>query len=117
MWSEYERLFLQVDATSSGFKGLKCRWLLRDLDDADAGFSISLWESAEELDRYRAAIRDVRENQSRALFVNEYTRYECEVRVVSAGALGHMQPPPQELQPPSPDGSKSSGHIDEAGPR
>jgi heme-degrading monooxygenase HmoA len=103
MWSEYERQFLQSDATSLGFKGLKCRWLLRDLDDADAGFSISLWESAAELDKYRTAIRDSRESQSKALFVNDYSRHECEVRVLSPGALDHLQPPPlsAELPPQS----------------
>jgi heme-degrading monooxygenase HmoA len=112
MWSEYERLFLQSDATSLGFKGLKCRWLLRDLDDADAGFSISLWESAEQLDQYRTAIRELRENQFKTLFVNEYSRYECEVRVVSPGALGHLQPrsPSEELPPQSLDGNPPDGH-------
>jgi heme-degrading monooxygenase HmoA len=94
MWSEFERLFLKVDASSEGVGGLRCRWLLRDLDDADAGFAISLWNTAEALEDYLAndSIRELREKQFSPLFVGEYFRHPCEVRVVSPGALERLAP-------------------------
>ena|ERR1700722_13300372 len=93
-WSEFERLFLQADAATQSSQGLRCRWLLRDLDDADAGFAISLWNSAEAMERYLAdaAIRELRTRQFDPLFVGEYIREPCEVRVVSPGALERLMP-------------------------
>jgi heme-degrading monooxygenase HmoA len=116
MWSEYERLFLQSDATSLGLKGLRCRWLLRDLDDADAGFAISLWDSAEALQQFHSntIVRDLRENQFKYLFVNEYSRHECEVRVASPGALNHIMPsvPKEERQSQLPSSEQAERDDD-----
>jgi heme-degrading monooxygenase HmoA len=93
-WSVFERLFLQADAATQSAPGLQCRWLLRDLDDTDAGFAISLWKSAEAMDRYLAdaSIRELRAKQFDPLFVGEYMREPCEVRVVSPGALNRLMP-------------------------
>jgi heme-degrading monooxygenase HmoA len=91
-WSEFERLFLQADAATQSAFGLRCRWLLRDLDDADAGFAISLWNSAEAMDQYLAdeSVRELRRRQFNPLFVGDYIREPCEVRVVSPGALDKL---------------------------
>jgi hypothetical protein len=35
-------------------------------------------------------VRELRDNQFKAVFVNEYSRYECEVRMISPGALEHL---------------------------
>jgi len=93
-WSEFERLFLKADAATQSTDGLCCRWLLRDLDDADAGFAISLWNSAEAMEQYLAdaSIRELRKSQFDPLFVGEYIREPCEVRVVSPGALDRLMP-------------------------
>ena len=109
-WSEYERLFLEADARKLGLKGLIFRWLLRDRDDVDAGFAISLWESSAEFHRYYAnsIVRELRNNRFKAVFVNEYSRNECEVRMMSPGALEHLtsmhientNPPPSGPAPP-----------------
>jgi heme-degrading monooxygenase HmoA len=93
-WSYFERLFLQADAATQGARGLRRRWLLRDLDDTDTGFAISLWSSAEDLERYLAdtSVRELRTKQFQPLFVGEYFRQPCEVRVSSPGAFDWLMP-------------------------
>jgi heme-degrading monooxygenase HmoA len=93
-WSDFECLFLQADAATQSARGLRCRWLLRDLDDADTGFAISLWNSAGDLERYLAdaSVRELRTRQFDPLFIGEYFRQPCEVRVASPGALDWLMP-------------------------
>lgn len=92
MWPEYERLFLQADASTQDLPGFYCRWLLSDLDDPDSGFALSLWDSAENLQRLvsNAIVTELREKKFSPLFIGEYSRYQCEVRVASPGALAHL---------------------------
>jgi len=63
-------------------KGLKKQWLLRDQNDPDAGYSISLWESEEDMQ----AFWDSRKRSEamavlQPFYVNQYTITNCEVRV------------------------------------
>jgi heme-degrading monooxygenase HmoA len=97
MFPEYERIFLQPDASPLNSVGFICRWLLRDLDDANSGFTLSLWESKEALNSYQAhpTIQDLRENMFKDLFVGEFSRYACEVRVASPGALNRIMRAPE----------------------
>ena len=92
MWPEYERIFLQANIPIQDLPGLVCRWLLRDMDDTDAGFALSLWQSEADLNRYMSsdAIREIREQRFKSLFAEDFTRYICEVRVESPGALEHL---------------------------
>lgn len=92
MWPEYERRFLQADASIRDTPGLRCRWLLRDVDDADAGFAISVWDSAQALEKYLAndSVRALRQQRFNPLFVGEYNRHPCEVRVASPGSLDRL---------------------------
>ena len=92
LWPEYERTFLQANIPIQELPGLVCRWLLRDMDDTDAGFALSLWETEADLNRYVSsdAIRQIREQRFKALFAEDFTRYICEVRVESPGALDHL---------------------------
>jgi heme-degrading monooxygenase HmoA len=67
-------------------KGLKSQWLLRDQNDPDAGYSISQWDSAEDM---RAFWESKQRSDAMAViqpfFVNQFTITNCEVRV----AVGH----------------------------
>ena len=45
-WPQFAAQFRRVHTHS--VPGRRARWLLRDLDDADAGFLIILWESEEQ---------------------------------------------------------------------
>lgn len=92
MWPEYERLFLQADVSTQSLPGFICRWLLRDLDDTDTGFAVSLWESEEDVGRLvsDATVRQLIEQKFTPLFIGEYSRHLCEVRVASPGALDNF---------------------------
>ncbi len=92
MFSEYERIFLQPEASPLALPGFIARWLLKDLDDPSSGFTLSLWQSEDALNCYRESptVQDLRDNSFRDLFIDEFSRYVCEVRIVSPGALDRL---------------------------
>ena len=92
MWPQYETTFLQANVPIRDLPGFVCRWLMRDIDDADAGFALSLWESKEDLNRYISSdlIREIRDQRFKGLFAQDFVRHICEVRVESPGALAHL---------------------------
>jgi len=51
-WNDFEAAYMKAMAEAGAVHGLCGRWLTRDLDDPDAGTSISLWASVEDLDAY-----------------------------------------------------------------
>ena len=52
-WDEYEKTYnATVVAKSKNIKGLRGRWLAQDMADKDAGYSVSLWDSAEDMQAY-----------------------------------------------------------------
>ena len=56
MWPEYADAYRQtMEPISSGIQGLRGRWLAHDLDEADAGFAVSIWDSQADLDAYRSS--------------------------------------------------------------
>ena len=84
MWPEYAEAYRQtMEPISSGIQGLRGRWLVHDLDEADAGFAVSIWDSQEDLDAYRDS--ELFEAQVQApladYFVDEFRTYHCEVDV------------------------------------
>jgi heme-degrading monooxygenase HmoA len=60
-WDEYEAAYREGVAAAGRVQGLKGRIFSRDLDDPDTGYSISLWESAADMEAYEAgaAERDI----------------------------------------------------------
>lgn len=60
-WDEYEAAYRDGVAAAGRVNGLKGRIFSRDLDDPDTGYSISLWESAADMEAYEAgaAERDI----------------------------------------------------------
>ena len=85
MWPEYAEAYRQtMEPISSGIQGLRGRWLAHDLDEADAGFAVSIWDSQADLDAYRSS--ELFEQQVQAplsdYFVDEFRTYHCEVDVV-----------------------------------
>ena len=77
-WDEYETLWKAYAANSATTKGLKGRWLLRDKENADAGYSISIWDSSEDFDAYSKQVvlgKDMQE-----CFVGQYVATVCDIR-------------------------------------
>jgi heme-degrading monooxygenase HmoA len=81
-WDAFEAAFKRALEIRGEAKGLKSQWLLRDQNDPDAGYSISQWESEEDM---RAFWESKQRSDAMAViqpfFVNQFTITNCEVRV------------------------------------
>jgi heme-degrading monooxygenase HmoA len=52
-WSEYEQAYnATVVAKSTTIKGLRGRWLAQDVQEHDAGYAVSLWDSLDDMKAY-----------------------------------------------------------------
>ena len=67
---------------SGQIPGLRARWLARDVDNPDAGYSISLWEDEASMRAYESS--DILKNtilpKLTPYFSGEYTTTHCEMR-------------------------------------
>ena len=84
-WPEYAEAWRgTMEPISSDISRLRGRWLVHDLEEANAGFAVSIWDSMEDLDAYRSS--EVFEQRVQAplpgYFVDEFRTYVCEVDVV-----------------------------------
>ena len=53
MWDDYEKYYNEkVVKSTEGMAGFRGRRLLRGVEDAEEGISISLWETSESLEQY-----------------------------------------------------------------
>jgi len=77
-WGEYERLWNAYAKRTAAASGLKARYLLRDTDTTDAGYSISLWEKAGDFEAFKKTEPDSKEMSD--CFVGQYVTTVCEVR-------------------------------------
>jgi heme-degrading monooxygenase HmoA len=83
-WEQYEEAYKRaLRPGHEHIRGLTGRWLVRDLDDRDAGYSVSLWESQEAMDRYEASsfFQMKVKPALQPFFVDDFTTTHCEVRV------------------------------------
>jgi heme-degrading monooxygenase HmoA len=84
-WSKYEAAYKNVlRPENQNIKGLRGRWLMRDVKDGDAGYSISLWDSMEAIDRYEKS-EYYRRNvipHLEPFFIGDFTTCHCEVRAM-----------------------------------
>jgi heme-degrading monooxygenase HmoA len=85
-WDEFEATFKRAMAMRGEIKGLHNQWLVRDQNDLDAGFSISLFEGPAAADAWWQSETRV---QAMALlqpfYVNQYTVTNCDVRFAVGG--------------------------------
>jgi heme-degrading monooxygenase HmoA len=83
-WDAFEAAFKKALEIRGQVRGLKSQWLLRDQNDSDAGYSISQWESDEDM---RAFWNSKTRSDAMALiqpfFVNQFTVTNCEIRVAA----------------------------------
>jgi heme-degrading monooxygenase HmoA len=88
-WDHYEEAYRSVlRPGSQNIRGLRGRWLVRDTLDRDAGYSVSLWESMEAIDRYETSeyFRRKVVPVLQPFFVGDFTTSHCEVRVMEEPA-------------------------------
>jgi heme-degrading monooxygenase HmoA len=77
-WDEYERLWNTYSQRTKNTPGLKGRYLLRDSETKDAGYSISLWESEGDFEAFKKTEPNSQEMSE--CFVGQYVTTICEVR-------------------------------------
>jgi heme-degrading monooxygenase HmoA len=82
-WDAYENAYKEVMAKAGDIPGLRARWLARDVDNPDAGYSISLWEGEAAMRAYEAS--DVLQSmilpKLKPFFSGEYTTTRCDMRL------------------------------------
>lgn len=80
-WQEFEQAYHNVVAGKDA-KGLRGRWLAQDCNDPDGGFSVSLWETQEDLQAYEQsdAFQQSIRPALQPFFAGEYTTYRCDVK-------------------------------------
>jgi heme-degrading monooxygenase HmoA len=82
-WNDYEAAYKKVMPRALDVPGVRGRWLIRDLDEPDAGYSVAMFESEHDMRAFtenaevRAAIRAAFE----PFHTGEYTTKHCEVTV------------------------------------
>ncbi len=82
-WDHYEQTFKSAVEKASA-KGLRRRYLIQDASQPDAGFSISLWRSKEDMLAYDRD-RTLHEKLTAGMkddFTGEFHTQFCEVRYV-----------------------------------
>jgi heme-degrading monooxygenase HmoA len=81
-WSEYERRFEKLAGVQTAAGGPKRRWLVRDIDDPDAGFAISVFDTEAEMRAWGAdpAARERIQKEMSDLYIGDYRVRNCEVR-------------------------------------
>jgi heme-degrading monooxygenase HmoA len=81
-WEGFEAAFKQALDIRGDVKGLKTQWLLRDQNDPDAGYSISLWESEEDMRAFWDSRKRVEAMAVlQPFYVNQFTITNCAVRI------------------------------------
>ena len=81
MWDEYERRYAEVADAVGGPKPVS-RWLVRDINDPNAGYSVSLWDNEADLMTYASDPETRRKVQDTFgdLFTGEYETRLCRVQ-------------------------------------
>ena len=82
-WNAYEAAYKEAVAEAGEIAGLRARWLMRDVDDPDSGYTLSLWESEAALQRYENSklLQTTFLPKLQPFFSGEYSIKHCEVRV------------------------------------
>lgn len=81
-WEEYEKRFKKLAEANLIKGGPARRWLVRDLDEPDAGFAISLFETENDMRRWAddPEARERVKKEMADLYVGDYRVRNCEVR-------------------------------------
>jgi len=80
-WAAYEQAY-QATVAGKTVPGLRGRWLAQDVNDADGGFAVSLWDSLDAMQAYEQSAVFQQEIQPtlQPFFAGEYTTYRCDVK-------------------------------------
>jgi heme-degrading monooxygenase HmoA len=82
-WQEYERRFKKLAQVNVAQDGPKRRWQVRDLDEPDAGFAISVFDTENETGNWadNPPARERVKQEMSDLYVDDYRVRNCQVRL------------------------------------
>ena len=79
-WSEFEAAFKAAMAKRGAVTGLKNHWLARDQHDANAGYSITLWDAGASVQAFwDSSKRKEVMAPLEPYYVNQFKATHCEV--------------------------------------
>lgn len=86
-WDRYEEAYKKATELTKDADGLKGRYLVQDLDDPDAGFSVTFWDTEENMRGYRdnATFKEKVLPLVEPFFIGEYETTFCRVKSVDEG--------------------------------
>ena len=79
-WSEYESTHRRVVPPVGSVKGLRGRIVARDVDRGDTGYSISFWDSLQEMHEYENGMLREAMSELKPYFSGEFSTHRCELR-------------------------------------
>ncbi len=81
-WDDYERTYTEAVQGGHRGEGLRGRLLARDVDDPDAGYTISFWDDEQSMRNHEQSpqLAELVE-QLEPYFSGEYTQRRCEIRL------------------------------------
>lgn len=81
-WSDYETAYKQAMEDAGPINGLMGRWLTKDIDEPDAGTTISLWATEEAMRAYETSevLAQVIQPKLQPYFTGEYRTSRAEIR-------------------------------------
>ncbi len=85
-WDGFESAYKTAMAERGPVSGLRSQWLVRDQNDRDAGYSVSLWDTDEAMRNFwDSPQRKQTTSALQSFFVNQFTITNCDVRVELTG--------------------------------
>jgi len=82
-WNDYEAAYRKVMPQTLEVPGIRGRWLIRDLDEPDAGYSVAMFDSERDMRAFteNAEVRAAIKKALDPFHTGEYTTKHCEVKV------------------------------------
>lgn len=81
-WNAFEDVYRNLLVDGEQPRGLRERWLVRDVDDEHGGFTVGLWDSSEDLlDWVKSESFAKIQAQLKPFFVGDYQVHTCEARL------------------------------------
>lgn len=86
-WPDVEATYRELNAIP--VPGMQARWVTQDARDPDSLFTVTLWDSAEDVSAWEAsdAYRDVFLARVRRFMVGSHTVSLCEIKVAATEGL------------------------------
>jgi len=80
-WDAFEAAYKKAMTARGRVKGLRGQWLVRDQNDHNSGYSITLWDSDADMRAYwdSDSRREITK-ETQHFFVNQFTITNCDVR-------------------------------------